>query len=78
MYDDCDLMLRLRRGGYRVRVVNRVLSNFTFGDGMSTKKDIRQAMGRAKLRASIYRQNGYGWLYWAESYALELVKYLMA
>ena len=78
MYDDCDLMLRLRKGHYRVRVVDRVLSNFTFGEGMSTKKDIHQALSRAKLRTTIYRQNGYSWVYVVESYILELVKYLMA
>lgn len=79
MYDDCDLMLRLRKGGYRVRVVNEVLSNFTFGvGGMSTEKNFAKAMSRAKLRAKIYRQNGFGVLYWAESYALEFIKYLLA
>lgn len=79
MYDDCDLMLRLRQGGYRVRVVNQVLSTFTFGmGGMSTKKDLKKAMGRAKLRAMIYRQNGFGILYVLESYLLEFAKYILA
>ena len=79
MYDDCDLMLRLRKGGYRVRVVNKVLSNFTFGSGgMSTEKNLKKAMGRAKLRAMIYRQNGFGIVYVLESYLLEFAKYILA
>ena len=79
MYDDCDLMLRLRKGGYRVRVVNEVLSNFTFGvGGMSTEKSFKKAMRRAGLRAMVYRQNGFGPLYWAESYLLEFVKFVLA
>lgn len=79
MYDDCDLMLRLRKNGYRVRVVNEVLSNFTFGaGGMSTEKNFAKAISRAKLRTKVYRQNGFGFVYWAEGYAIELAKYILA
>lgn len=78
MVDDGDLYLRLRRGGYRVHTVNEVLSNFTFGEGMSTSKDFREALRRGGLKWQMYRQNGCGLLHWAESYATEIVKYFLA
>ncbi|MCQ2385795.1 MAG: glycosyltransferase [Clostridia bacterium] len=77
MYDDYDLMLRLRKGGYRVRVVNKVLSNFTFG-GMSTQKSLKKTFERIKLNLRICRRNGYGGpRYIIDNIAKELVKYIM-
>ena len=76
MYDDLDLMLRLRRKKYKVRVVNKVLSNFVFG-GMSTVKDWGKTKERIKLRNSIYRNNGYGLLHMLDNIFIESVKYLL-
>ena len=76
MYDDLDLMLRLRRKNYKVRVVNKILSNFVFG-GMSNVKDWRKAKERIKLRNSIYRNNGYGLLHVFDNIFIEIVKYLI-
>lgn len=77
--DDGDLMLRLRRGGYRVRIVHKILSNFTFGDGgMSTTKSFHDSMARARMKWQMYRQNGCGLPYLLESYATEIVKYIIA
>lgn len=76
IYDDCDLMLRLRKKGYRVRVVNKILSNFTFG-GMSTKKDWNKTKQRIRIRCQIYENNGYGLLYKIDSIAVETLKYLL-
>lgn len=77
--DDGDLMLRLRRGGYRVRIVHKILANFTFGDGgMSTTKNFHDSMARARMKWQMYRQNGCGVIYMLESYATEIVKYIIA
>lgn len=77
--DDGDLMLRLRRGGYKVRIVHEILSNFTFGDGgMSTTKNFHDSMARARMKWQMYRQNGCGLIYLVESYATEIVKYIIA
>lgn len=74
--DDGDLYLRLRRGGYRVHAVSTVLSNFSYGDGMSTTKSLHDSLARAALKWDMYRRNGCGLRYWVESYGTELVKYL--
>lgn len=74
--DDGDLYLRLRRGNYRVHAINTVLSNFSYGDGMSTTKNLRESLERAALKWDMYRRNGCGILYWCESYGTEMVKYL--
>ncbi len=76
MYDDCDLMLRLRSKKVKVRVVNKVLSNFVFG-GMSTTKDWGKTMERIRCRCKIYKNNGYGCLYYIDSIVIEIAKYLL-
>lgn len=76
MYDDCDLMLRLRKNGYRVRVVNRILSNFTFG-GMSTRKTWKETVRRIKIRCRVYKDNGYGLPYYIDSCIMEIAKFIL-
>lgn len=76
MYDDCDLMLRLRSKGYNVRIVNKILSNFVFG-GMSTVKNWKKTLERIKIRSKIYKDNGYGLLYVVDSTVIEILKYLL-
>lgn len=77
MYDDCDLMLRIRKSGYKVVVVNKVLSNFCFG-GMSTRKNLREVIERIKIRCMIYKNNGYGFIYYIDSFLMEFVKFILA
>lgn len=76
MYDDCDLMLRLRSKGYEVRIVNQILSNFVFG-GMSTVKNWNKTKERIKIRSKIYKDNGYGLFYVIDSTVIEVAKYLL-
>lgn len=76
MYDDCDLMLRLRRKGYNVMIVNKVLSNFVFG-GMSTSKSWKKTKERISIRSKVYRDNGYGFLYFIDSVVIEVAKYIL-
>lgn len=76
MYDDCDLMLRLRSKGYKVRIVNKVISNFVFG-GMSTIKDWNKTIERIRIRSKIYKDNGYGLLYIVDSIVIEVLKYIL-
>ncbi len=76
MYDDCDLMLRLRKKGYKVVIVNKVLSNFTFG-GMSTKKSLKSAIERIRIRNRIYKNNGYGLAYYIDGVIIELAKFIL-
>ena len=73
MYDDFDLMLRLRKK-YVVVIVDKVLSNFVFG-GMSNKKSLRETWKRIKLKNSIYRENGFsGIRYRVDTFLIEFAK----
>lgn len=76
MYDDCDLMLRIRRKGYKIVVINKVLSNFVFG-GMSTRKNLKETVNRIRICGKIYTNNGYSRLYYLDSAAREFAKLIL-
>lgn len=77
MYDDGELMLRLRRKGYKIRVVNEVLSNFVFG-GMSNEKSWKKTRERLKYRKKMYKDNGYRCItYKIDSFIIEVGKYIL-
>lgn len=77
IYDDWDLVLRIRKSGKKIVVCNRVLANFSFG-GISNQKSVKAAYKRFKERFRIYRENGYSRWYFFECLLMELVKYLAA
>lgn len=77
MYDDLDMLLRLRNEGCRFGTVDKVISNFRFG-GMSNEKDFKKMMERIRIRYQVYRRNGYSRLYWLDGAIIELAKYLLA
>ena len=75
MYDDFDLILRLRRKGYRPVICNKPLANFHFG-GMSTRKNLREVRHRIACRRANYKRNGYGFIYTIDSALTEFAKFL--
>ena len=75
LHDDWDLVLRIRKAGYKIVIENQVLANFRFG-GASNEKDIRKCIARGKARYRIYRNNGYSRWYFFECIAIEAVKWL--
>ena len=77
IYDDWDLVLRIRNAGYKIVILNEILANFVFG-GASNQKSATQAINRAKERYQIYRENGYSRFYILECIAMEMFKYLWA
>jgi glycosyltransferase involved in cell wall biosynthesis len=77
MYDDFDLMVRIRQNGHNVVVGNNIIANFRFG-GMSTKKNIKETRERIKIRYNIYRNNGLSRMYILECILVEAAKYFMA
>jgi len=76
-YADWDLVLRLRKAGYRFVVGQEILANFRYG-GISTEKDFRNALKRIAARYDAYRANGYSRLYLFECIAMETAKYLIS
>lgn len=76
LYDDFDLLLRVRRSGYKIVVLNEVLANFRFG-GVSNIKSVKKAYGRVKQRYKIYRINRFSRFYLLESIFVETIKLLL-
>lgn len=76
LYDDFDLVIRVRRGGHKVVILNEVLANFRFG-GVSNEKNIKKACQRVRARYEVYRCNGLSRLYILECIAIETAKLLL-
>lgn len=72
-YADFNLYLKMRKQGVKIRVINRVITNFV-ADGVSTNTNMKKVLGRAKEKYKAYRGNGYSALYWFESYGWEVFK----
>jgi len=76
VYDDLDMLLRMRRAGQKIEIRNVVLSNFRTG-GASNQKSVKKCLQRMKIRYECYRSNGYSPLYIFECVAIELAKLLL-
>lgn len=74
-YADFDLYLKLRKDGTKVRVIDKIITNFV-ADGISTNTSFKNVLARSKEKYTAYRRNGYGRIYWIESYGWELFKML--
>lgn len=73
IHDDYDLILRLKKNGAHIEVVNEVLANFRM-NGTSHEKNLRKAVGRIRIKYRIYRDNGYSPFYLLECIAMEMAK----
>lgn len=76
VYDDLDVLLKIRRDKRKVVIVNKVLANYRLG-GASNKRSLKNAWYRMKIKYQIYRDNGYSRLYLIEAVGMELGKYLL-
>ena len=55
LHDDWDLVLKIRRGGYRIVVLNEVLANFRYG-GVSNERSLKKSFERGRGRyAHVFR-----------------------
>lgn len=77
VYDDFDLILRLRRANKKAVIRNVVLANFRTG-GVSNEKNLKKCIQRIKARYGYYRRNGYSRLYIIESVAMEVAKLILS
>ncbi len=76
VYDDLDVLLKIRKDRRRVVIVNQVLANYRLG-GASNKKTWKDAWKRMRLKYRIYRENGYSRFYLLEAVFMEIGKYLL-
>ena len=72
-YADFDLYLKLRKDGTKIRVIQKIITNFV-ADGVSTNVKFKNVVKRAGEKYSAYRHNGFGCIYWIESYGWEIFK----
>lgn len=76
IHDDYDLILRLKKKGAKIVVVNEVLANFRM-NGVSHTRCVKKAIERIKIKYRIYRQNGYSPFYLFECILVEGGKFLI-
>ncbi len=76
IHDDYDLILRLKKDGARVCVVNKVIADFRM-NGVSHKRSAAAAIKSVKIKYGIYRQNGYSRLYLFECLLVEAGKLII-
>lgn len=72
-YADFNLYLKLRKDGTKIRVIDKVITNFV-ADGVSTNRDIKKVLERSKEKYTSYLHNGYGKIYFLEAYGWEVLK----
>jgi GT2 family glycosyltransferase len=77
LYDDFDLVLRLRRAGKKAVIRNVVLANFRTG-GVSNQKGLLRCIRRIRARYRNYRLNGYSRWSVAECVAMEAAKLVLS
>lgn len=77
IYDDFDLMMRIRRAGKKIEIRNIVLANFRTG-GVSNQKSLKKCISRCKTRYRCYRNNGFSRLYIIECVAMEFAKLILS
>lgn len=76
LHDDFDLFLKVRKSGYSIGVLNEVLADFTM-EGVSHKRNLKDAAARGKCRYQIYRSNGYSRWYLLECILIEAAKMVL-
>ena len=77
LYADFDMMMHIRKAGYKVIIVNQVLANFATG-GVSNEKKVRSVIRRIRDRYVAYRKNGYSRFYMLECIFIEVAKFIVA
>lgn len=78
MYDDFDYITAVHQAGKKIVTIDKIVSNFTFGEGgQSTKKSLSEVKRRVDITYGIYRKYGMSRLYWFHRWMFELAKYIL-
>lgn len=76
MYDDFDYITAVHHAGKKIVTTQRVISNFSFIGGQSTKKSWSEVKRRIDITYGIYKKYGMSKFYWFYRVAYETLKYL--
>ena len=78
MYDDFDYITAVHQAGKKIVTKDKIVSNFSFGDGgQSTKKSLKEVKRRVGVTYGIYKKYGMSKGYWLYRWVYELVKYVV-
>ena len=79
MYDDWDYITGLHHEGKKIVTTDKVISNFSFGEGgMSTKKGFREIRKRVNITYGIYKKHGMSRFFWLYRWVYEIVKSIVS
>lgn len=76
IHDDYDLILRLKKQGAKIVVLNEVIANFTM-NGISHERNLKEMLKRVRIKYKIYRNNGYSPFYFVECFMVEVAKFIV-
>lgn len=76
MYDDFDYITAVHHAGKKIATTQKVISNFSFIGGQSTKKSLKEVKRRVDITYGIYKKYGMSRFYWFYRVAYETLKYL--
>lgn len=77
MYDDFEYITRVYLAKKKICTLNELISDFNFG-GMSTKKNLKEALRRIELSYGIYKKHGMSCFYWFHRFFVEMAKYILS
>lgn len=77
LYADLDMLIKIRKAGYHVEIVDRVLANFRMG-GASNQKTLSAMLKRIRFRYNVYRSNGYSPLCIFECLVMDVGKFILS
>lgn len=77
MYDDFDYITAVHNAGKKIVTTEKVVSNFNFFGGQSTKKSLAEVRRRVGLTYGIYKKYGMSKGYWLYRWAYEMAKYVV-
>ena len=74
IFDDLDMLLWIHKNGYKISVTNEILANFTMGGASNNKKQIIEVIKRIGIKNTIYKENGFSFLYIFDVTIIEFAK----
>ncbi|MGL4393564.1 MAG: glycosyltransferase family 2 protein [Fusobacteriaceae bacterium] len=76
IFDDLDFILRIKNKKYKIKIINKVISNFAFG-GVSTKKSMKEVFETIKMTSEVYTRNGYSKIHYIDIFIIKILKYFV-